>query len=89
MLRPGPSTVNPKHYHRKLMLRRVGDHEASSATRAAELGDGTTEIRDVDDAVAWVRLFGGLGGGRSLLNSMNDCILVRLLNPEQHEWILF
>ena len=31
----------------KLMIRRVGDHEAYSALRASELGDGTLELREV------------------------------------------
>lgn len=56
----------------KLMLRRVGDHEAASADRACELGDGTKEVREVKDAVAWVKLF---GIERSLLESMNDNIM--------------
>ncbi|CAM9531237.1 unnamed protein product [Laminaria digitata] len=34
----------------KLMIRRVGDHEAHSATRAAEIGDGTPEARTLEDA---------------------------------------
>lgn len=41
----------------KLHIRRVGDHEAASALRAAELGDGTLEAREVADAMEWVRLF--------------------------------
>eukprot|EP00283_Hemiselmis_rufescens_P014347 CAMPEP_0173441764 /NCGR_PEP_ID=MMETSP1357-20121228/24124_1 /TAXON_ID=77926 /ORGANISM="Hemiselmis rufescens, Strain PCC563" /LENGTH=578 /DNA_ID=CAMNT_0014407363 /DNA_START=82 /DNA_END=1815 /DNA_ORIENTATION=- len=40
----------------KLMLRRVGDHEADSALRANELGEGTEEIREVSEAVSWIRL---------------------------------
>ncbi|CAM9676648.1 unnamed protein product, partial [Hapterophycus canaliculatus] len=32
----------------KLMIRRVGDHEAHSATRAAEIGDGTPEVRTLE-----------------------------------------
>eukprot|EP00284_Hemiselmis_tepida_P018258 CAMPEP_0174919248 /NCGR_PEP_ID=MMETSP1355-20121228/3559_1 /TAXON_ID=464990 /ORGANISM="Hemiselmis tepida, Strain CCMP443" /LENGTH=544 /DNA_ID=CAMNT_0016164465 /DNA_START=68 /DNA_END=1699 /DNA_ORIENTATION=- len=57
----------------KLMLRRVGDHEAASAVRAAELGDGTTEVREVEDAVAWVKLF-SLSG--TVLEHMNDRIMI-------------
>jgi len=41
----------------KLMIRRVGDHEAYSALRASELGDGTLEIREVPLAVKYVELF--------------------------------
>ena len=33
----------------KLMIRRVGDHEAKSALRAAELGDGTLEVRSLEE----------------------------------------
>eukprot|EP00904_Undaria_pinnatifida_P009000 jgi/Undpi1/522/HiC_scaffold_10.g03986.m1 len=38
----------------KLMIRRVGDHEAHSATRAAEIGDGTPEVRTLKDAALHV-----------------------------------
>jgi len=38
----------------KLMIRRVGDHEAYSALRASELGDGTLELREVADAMAYI-----------------------------------
>eukprot|EP01083_Nonionella_stella_P096848 272291_1 len=41
----------------KLMIRRVGDHEAYSALRASELGDGTLEVREVPLAVRYVELF--------------------------------
>eukprot|EP00977_Amphora_coffeiformis_P014311 scaffold3953_cov169-Amphora_coffeaeformis.AAC.32 len=41
----------------KLHIRRVGDHEADSARRAAELGDGTLEAREVEDALDYVKLF--------------------------------
>merc|ERR1719421_2600024 len=41
----------------KLMIRRVGDHEAYSALRASELGDGTLELRETSDALAYVELF--------------------------------
>lgn len=40
----------------KLHIRRVGDHEAASARRSAELGDGTLEMREVADAVRMFRL---------------------------------
>ena len=38
----------------KLMIRRVGDHEAYSALRASELGDGTLELREVPEAMAYI-----------------------------------
>ncbi len=38
------------------MIRRVGDHEAYSALRASELGDGTLEVREVPLAVKYVNL---------------------------------
>jgi len=58
----------------KLMIRRVGDHEAYSALRAAELGDGTLEAREIEDAMAYVNLFvNGKDGG--LLKSMNESIV--------------
>lgn len=41
----------------KLMIRRVGDHEAYSANRANELGDGTAEVRTVPDAVRYLNVF--------------------------------
>lgn len=55
----------------KLMIRRVGDHEAYSALRASELGDGTLELREVEDAMAYVKL---MIDGPELLTQMNDCI---------------
>ena len=56
----------------KLMIRRVGDHEAYSALRASELGDGTLELREVPDAMAYVTL---MGEGPDLLTTMNKCIV--------------
>lgn len=41
----------------KLHIRRVGDHEADSAKRASECGDGTLEAREVSDAMKYVDLF--------------------------------
>lgn len=55
----------------KLMIRRVGDHEAYSALRASELGDGTLELRETSDALAYVELF----KTPHLLMQMNDCII--------------
>lgn len=57
----------------KLMIRRVGDHEAYSAMRASELGDGTLEARELPDALAYVRLFGADGGHLAI--AMNEAIL--------------
>lgn len=54
----------------KLMLRRVGDHEAYSALRASELGDGTLEVREVPSAVRYVELF----LGTDLIDVMCDAI---------------
>ena len=54
----------------KLMIRRVGDHEEYSAFRASELGDGTLEVREVDLAVKYVKLFLSTG----LLEVMNKSI---------------
>jgi hypothetical protein len=55
-----------------LHIRRVGDHEASSATRAAELGDGTVEAREVTDAIDFVKLF---LEAPDMLVSMNESIM--------------
>jgi hypothetical protein len=55
----------------KLMIRRVGDHELYSALRASELGDGTLEAREVEDALRYVDLF----LKPELLTSMNECII--------------
>uniref|UniRef100_A0A7S4U6W7 Uncharacterized protein n=1 Tax=Guillardia theta TaxID=55529 RepID=A0A7S4U6W7_GUITH len=56
----------------KLMIRRVGDHEAYSALRASELGDGTLEVREVKDAVEWIQLMKDNAG---ILDMMNDKII--------------
>lgn len=56
----------------KLHLRRVGDHEADSAKRSSELGDGTLEAREVSDAMAYVNMF---IESSSLLKSMNEAIV--------------
>jgi len=54
----------------KLMIRRVGDHEAYSALRASELGDGTLELRHVPLAIKYVNLF----WDTNLLEVMNNSI---------------
>lgn len=41
----------------KLMIRRVGDHEFHSASRANELGEGTEEIRKAEDAAEMIKIF--------------------------------
>jgi hypothetical protein len=56
----------------KLHIRRVGDHEADSAKRSSELGDGTLEAREVSDATAYVNMF---IESPALLKSMNDAIM--------------
>lgn len=53
----------------KLHIRRVGDHEADSARRAAEIGDGTLEARELDDAMKYMDLF---LKSPDLLVSMNE-----------------
>jgi len=55
----------------KLMIRRVGDHEEFSAMRASELGDGTLEVREIQDAIRYVELF----ERQEPLSTMNDCIM--------------
>ena len=56
----------------KLHIRRVGDHEAYSAIRAAELGDGSLEARTIDDAMEYLDL---MITSPDLLVSMNQAIL--------------
>jgi hypothetical protein len=56
----------------RLHLRRVGDHEAESAVRSVEVGDGTQECREVSDAMDYVELF---VNGSDLLTQMNECML--------------
>ena len=40
----------------KLMIRRVGGHEAWGAVRAAEVGDGTYELQTLPEICAWIDL---------------------------------
>ncbi len=56
----------------KLMIRRVGDHEQYSALRAAELGDGTLEAREIEDCNRFMDLF---VNGYDLLEQMNTSII--------------
>ena len=58
----------------KLMIRRVGDHEQFSAVRAYELGDGTREVREVSEALEWMRIM--LEPGAEVLMEMNRRIAV-------------
>lgn len=57
----------------KLMIRRVGDHEQYSALRAAELGDGTLEARELEDCITYMKLF--CDDGSHLLKQMNTSIM--------------
>lgn len=56
----------------KLHIRRVGDHEAASAKRASELGDGTLEARELEDAIGYLNLF---LSSPDLLVSMNQSVV--------------
>ena len=55
----------------KLHIRRVGDHEAASAQRAAELGCGTTERRSVEQGL---RTVGLLCDDDRLFATMNEAV---------------
>ncbi|CAM9203964.1 unnamed protein product [Chrysoparadoxa australica] len=58
----------------KLMIsRRVGDHEQFSAIRASELGDGTAELRTVEEAMAFLALL--TEGDSAMFITMNECIM--------------
>jgi hypothetical protein len=56
----------------KVHIRRVGDHEAASARRSAEIGDGTLEWRKPADAVRMTRL---LSEGPEFIVPMNERIV--------------
>lgn len=56
----------------KLMLRRVGDHEYYSALRCSEVGDGTMELREVEEVITYLDIF---DAAPDCLVSMNDAIL--------------
>mmetsp|Transcript_14 Transcript_14/g.16 ORF Transcript_14/g.16 Transcript_14/m.16 type:complete len:582 (-) Transcript_14:50-1795(-) len=56
----------------KLMIRRVGDHEQYSAIRAAELGDGTFEVREVMECVQYIKT---MIEGPEMLTFFNECIV--------------
>eukprot|EP00908_Phaeocystis_cordata_P022932 Transcript_535.p1 GENE.Transcript_535~~Transcript_535.p1 ORF type:complete len:221 (+),score=115.18 Transcript_535:909-1571(+) len=55
----------------KLLIRRVGAHEAASAVRAAELGDATAELRTVEDFAKTLHLV----ETTDLLSQMNRAVL--------------
>jgi hypothetical protein len=57
----------------KLHIRRVGDHEADSARRAAEAGDGSLEAREISDALRYLDLL--LEQPPDLLESWNQAII--------------
>ncbi|KAG7344580.1 hypothetical protein IV203_022588 [Nitzschia inconspicua] len=57
----------------KLHIRRVGDHEADSARRAAEAGDGSLEAREVSEAMRYLELI--LQQPPDLLISWNEAII--------------
>ena len=54
----------------KLMVRRVGDHEAKSAVRAAEVGEGTLEAATVPEVMAEIRQFFSKPGDLITMNKM-------------------
>jgi hypothetical protein len=56
----------------KLHIRRVGDHEAASARRSAELGDGTLECREIGEAFRMAVL---LSKTPELVGPMNERII--------------
>lgn len=55
----------------KMMIKRVGGHEAWGAVRAAELGDGTYELETLAEANAWIDL---VQADRSVIADMCDNI---------------
>ncbi|MCC6276113.1 MAG: hypothetical protein IT569_09665 [Leptospiraceae bacterium] len=56
----------------KIFIRRVGDHEAQSVFRSIELGEGTTECREVSHAMDMVKL---LCEEKDLALRMNECVI--------------
>jgi len=57
----------------KLHIRRVGDHEAYSAIRAAEVNDGSLEAREISDALRYLELL--CDSGCDLLPSWNQAVI--------------
>ncbi|MCB1141434.1 MAG: hypothetical protein H7A24_14905 [Leptospiraceae bacterium] len=56
----------------KIFIRRVGDHEAASAFRSMELGEGTVECREVEHAIEMVKLF---VDSDEIFHRMNECVI--------------
>lgn len=56
----------------KLMIRRVGGHEAYGAIRASEVGDGTFECESVETSCA---MLDAMEQDGDILSTMNACIL--------------
>lgn len=56
----------------KLFAKRVGDHEAASAVRSMELGEGTAECRSPSDAAALLRK---MISDRDLLRQMSEAVI--------------
>lgn len=56
----------------KIFIRRVGDHEAASAFRSMELGEGTTECREPEHALEMIDLCLEKGG---IFYRMNECVV--------------
>ncbi|MDX1960613.1 MAG: hypothetical protein SFU98_18725 [Leptospiraceae bacterium] len=56
----------------KIFIRRVGDHEAASAFRSMELGEGTMECREPHHALEMIKLFSDAEG---IFVRMNECII--------------
>jgi len=54
----------------KLMVRRVGDHEAKSAVRAAEVGEGTLEAETVPEVMKEIEQFFNKPGDLITMNKM-------------------
>ncbi|HMU84904.1 MAG TPA: hypothetical protein PKC35_16280, partial [Leptospiraceae bacterium] len=52
--------------------KRVGDHEAASAVRSMELGEGTAECRSPSDAAALLRK---MISDRDLLRQMSEAVI--------------
>lgn len=57
----------------KLHIRRVGDHEAYSAIRAAEVNDGSLEAREISDALRYLELL--CDSTCDLLPSWNQAVI--------------
>ena len=56
----------------KLFLRRVGDHEAASALRSQELGEGTIEAREIETVARYVSL---LCDDDDIFVQMNEAVI--------------